>query len=136
MRNLQVGGRWFEPSIAHFRKARFAGKIRTGKGAWDRPSGPLTATVLQPVGKGVFEGSAGVLLCVGEGESGCVEGDGYSAVAEVLLQRSRSVLLWKEVQLRCAGGGRSGWGGAQPKPAALYGSAGLGWRGLGAYRSP
>ena len=34
-----------------------------------------------------------MLLCVGEGESGCVEGDGYSAAAEVLLQRSRSVLL-------------------------------------------
>jgi len=69
-------------------------KYPTGKEARDRLPGPLTATVLQPVSKGVFEGSAAVVLPVGDGERVGVEGDGYGAMAEVFLERSWGLLLW------------------------------------------
>ena len=47
-RPLQGGGRWFEPSIAHYKAPAKDGILRARREGQEEFPGPLTATVLQP----------------------------------------------------------------------------------------
>ena len=86
MRNLQGGGRWLEPSIAHLEKAIFCRQNTAQESAGERIPAFSVQPCCNPVAWGVCEGSGDMVLHVEEDVKVGLEGDADGAVAKEFLK--------------------------------------------------